>query len=126
MMVAMPMPPPMQSVISAVALPVRSSSSRAVPIRQAPVAPSGWPSAIAPPLTLMRAGSMPSLRAVWSGTVAKASLISQRSMSETAIPAFFSALAEAGAGAVSMITGSAPAVAVARTRARTLRPCALA
>ena len=52
MIVAVPMPPPMQSVMSAVLLPVRSSSSSAVPRIMAPVAPSGWPIAIAPPLTL--------------------------------------------------------------------------
>jgi hypothetical protein len=39
--VAMPMPPPMQRVTSAVLLSARSSSSTAVPSRQAPVAPSG-------------------------------------------------------------------------------------
>src|SRR5690606_21689869 len=52
MMVAVPMPPPMQSVTSAVPLPVRSSSSSAVPSSMAPVAPRGCPMAIAPPLTL--------------------------------------------------------------------------
>jgi hypothetical protein len=41
MIVAVPMPPPMHSVISAVPLPVRSSSSSAVPRIIAPVAPSG-------------------------------------------------------------------------------------
>ncbi len=41
MIVAVPMPPPMQRVTSAVLLPVRSSSSSAVPRIIAPVAPSG-------------------------------------------------------------------------------------
>jgi len=45
MMVAVPMPPPMHSVTSAVDLLVRSSSSSTVPRIIAPVAPSGWPSA---------------------------------------------------------------------------------
>jgi len=40
-MVAMPIPPPMHSVMRAVALPSLSSSSSAVPMRIAPVAPSG-------------------------------------------------------------------------------------
>ena len=53
MIVAVPMPPPMHSVTSAVDLLVRSSSSSTVPKIIAPVAPSGWPSAIAPPLTLI-------------------------------------------------------------------------
>lgn len=48
MIVAVPMPAPMQSVTSAVALPVRSSSSSAVPSSIAPVAPSGCPIAIDP------------------------------------------------------------------------------
>ncbi len=41
MIVAMPIPPPMHSVMRAVALPSLSSSSSAVPMRIAPVAPSG-------------------------------------------------------------------------------------
>ncbi len=57
MIVAVPMPPPMQRVMSAVLLPVRSSSSSAVPRIMAPVAPSGWPMAMAPPLTLTLFGS---------------------------------------------------------------------
>ena len=57
MMVAVPMPPPMQSVTSAVLLPVRSSSSSTVPRIMAPVAPSGWPMAIAPPLTFTLSAS---------------------------------------------------------------------
>src|SRR5262249_54987697 len=59
---------------------------------------------------------MPSARAVCSGTTANASLISHRSMSLTVMPAFLSALAEAGAGAVSMISGSAPAGRLPRGR----------
>src|SRR5215470_10887749 len=65
---------------------------------------------------------MPSARAVCSGTTANASLISQRSMSLTVMPAFLSAFCEAGAGAVSMISGSAPAVAIARIRRGGLAP----
>jgi hypothetical protein len=62
---------------------------------------------------------------VCMGTTAKASLISQRSMSFALMPASVSALCEAGAGALSMITGSAPQVAVARILPRGFRPCAL-
>ncbi len=63
---------------------------------------------------------------VFSGTTAKASLISHRSMSATSIPAFCRALRLAGPGAVSMMTGSLPTVVMARTRARGFRPWALA
>src|SRR5262249_23882481 len=57
MIVAVPMPTPMHSVTSAVEALRRSSSSIAVPRIMAPVAPSGWPIAMAPPLTLTLAGS---------------------------------------------------------------------
>src|SRR5690348_3311245 len=57
MIVAVPIPAPMHKVISAVEALRRSSSSIAVPRIMAPVAPSGWPSAMAPPLTLTFAGS---------------------------------------------------------------------
>src|SRR5579862_12615 len=57
MIVAVPMPAPMHSVIKAVAASRRSSSSSTVPRIIAPVAPSGWPMAMAPPLTLTLAAS---------------------------------------------------------------------
>src|SRR5688572_17719368 len=60
MIVAVPMPMPMQSVTSAVCLPLRSSSSSTVPKIIAPVAPSGCPIAIAPPLTLILSCEMSS------------------------------------------------------------------
>ena len=63
---------------------------------------------------------------VFSGTTAKASLISHRSTSSTDMPALVIALRLAGVGAVSMITGSAPTVATEITRARGFSPWALA
>src|SRR5262249_9983417 len=56
MMVAVPMPAPMHKVTRPVERSRRSSSSSNVPRIMAPVAPSGWPSAIAPPLTLTLSG----------------------------------------------------------------------
>ena len=47
---AIPWPTPMHMVASASLPPVRCSSSVAVSARRAPDMPSGWPSAIAPPL----------------------------------------------------------------------------
>ena len=120
------MPPPMHIVTSPVVSSWRSSSSSSVPISMPPVAPSGCPSAIAPPFTFTFAGSMPVSRIVLSGTVANASLISTRSMSPIVMPAFFSTFGTAVDGAVSMITGSLAVVAVARMRARGRRPCAFA
>ena len=52
MMVPVDSAPPAHMVISAVLLSVRSSSCSAVVISRLPVQPTGWPSAIAPPLTL--------------------------------------------------------------------------
>ena len=87
---------------------VTAGSSSAVPSSMAPVAPSGWPSAIAPPLTLTVARSAPVSRCHASTTDANASLISTRSISSSFMPALSSAYAVAGIGAVSIHTGSAP------------------
>src|SRR5476649_1764009 len=57
MIVAVPMPAPMQSVTSPVERSRRSISSKSVPRIIAPVAPSGWPMAMAPPLTFTFDGS---------------------------------------------------------------------
>ena len=124
MIVAVPMPPPVHMVTSPVVRSRRSSSSSTVPMSIAPVAPIGWPRAMAPPLTLTRSGSRPSSRIVLSGTAAKASLISQRSMSATLMPARSRQRCAAGPGAVSMMIGSLPIAAVARMRARGVTPWA--
>ena len=63
-----------------------------------PEAPIGWPSAIAPPLTLTRSSSMPSIRIELIATEANASLNSQRSTSSGALPIFSSAWRAALAG----------------------------
>ncbi|TWH41917.1 hypothetical protein L612_004300000130 [Rhodococcus rhodochrous J38] len=65
---------------------------------RAPDMPSGWPSAIAPPLTFTFAGSMPSSRAETMPTAANASLISTRSRSFGSTPSRSQALAIARAG----------------------------
>jgi hypothetical protein len=54
MIVAVDMAPPAHMVISAVAASRRSSSCRAVVSSRAPVAPTRWPRAIAPPLSAGR------------------------------------------------------------------------
>src|SRR5690606_31863167 len=53
MIVPVPIPAPTHRLMSAVPLPVRSSSSSTVPRIMAPVAPSGCPIAMAPPHTLI-------------------------------------------------------------------------
>src|SRR5690606_17807126 len=101
MMVAVPMPPPVHMVTRAVVASRRSSSSSAVPMSMAPVAPMGWPSAMAPPFTFTRSGSRPRSRMVFMGTAAKASLISHRSTSPVVMPALARQRSDAGPGAVS-------------------------
>ena len=81
MMVPVASAPPAHMVISAVLPSRRSSSCRAVVIRREPVLPTGWPSAIAPPLTLTLSRSGSCTAAQDSATEAKASLTSNRSMS---------------------------------------------
>ena len=86
------------------------------------MAPSGWPMAMAPPLTLVTSEVMPMSFMNRMATAAKASFISQRSMSPTSRPALASALRAAGAGPVSMMVGSAPETAAEMIRARGVRP----
>ncbi len=89
---------------------MRSSVFSIVVNSLAPVAPSGWPRAIAPPLGLTLAGSalVSFSQAITTG--ANASLISTVSMSSIDRPVFSSAYWVAGIGPVNMNTGSAPRV----------------
>ena len=91
----------------------------------APVAPSGWPIAIAPPLTLSFSLGMP--RSFWnfSTTEAKASLSSNRSMSSTASGAVERLQCRRGRP-TSMIVGSAPLVAVGHAAGPRSQPLAFA
>ncbi len=91
----------------------------------APVAPRGWPSAIAPPFGLTFAGVGTGLLQPRHHHGANASLISTVSMSSIDRPVFFSAYSVAGIGPVSMNTGSAPRALMWWIRARGLRPCSL-
>src|SRR6516165_8797652 len=93
------MPPPMHSV----ARPFFESrfciSCRSVTSTRAPDAPIGWPSAIAPPLTLTFEVSQPRSLLTAQACAAKASLASIRSRSPTLQPALFNAVREAGIAA---------------------------
>src|SRR5690606_1439744 len=57
---AMPMPPPMQSVASPLRASRRPISWSRVVSTRAPEAPMGWPMAMAPPLTFTMSGFQPS------------------------------------------------------------------
>ena len=83
-------------------------------ISTAPEAPSGWPSAMAPPSGLSRRGSAPVSAIQASGTGAKASFTSKTPTSDSETPALVSTFSVAGMGPVSISTGSAPVTAPAR------------
>ena len=102
------MPPPTQRVAKPnVAFLLIISKSKVIKIR-APLAPIGWPMAIAPPLTLTFSRSQPMSRFTVTAWAAKASLASIRSRSLTVSPAFSRAFWEAGIGPVPMIAGIHP------------------
>src|SRR6266511_954580 len=95
---ASPWPPPPQSAAAPSPPPRRLSSSARVSASLAPDMPIGWPSAIAPPLTLTLSALTPRSRIDWMATDAKASLISIRSRSSTDSPALPNACRIALAG----------------------------
>ena len=97
-----------------------------VVIRRAPDAPSGWPSAIAPPQGLSCSSAAPVSRCHISGTDAKASFTSQWSIRSSERPLFASTRRVAGTGAVSISSGSSPRTSKATKRARGTRPRSLA
>src|SRR5262249_30427656 len=102
--IAAPCPPPTHSVASPIPAWRRRISSSSVSTMRAPLTPTGWPSAMAPPFTFMRERSMPPMGserpnssaanfaeaktiALAITCAAKASLISISSMSESRRPA---------------------------------------
>ena len=98
----------------------------AVRARRAPDAPSGCPTAMAPPLGLRRSSSSasPSCLQQPSTWVANASLISITSICARVRPARASALRQASTGPRPMTRGATPATAPARIRARGTMPAA--
>src|SRR5262249_1840123 len=123
---AMPMPPPMQSVARPFLASRFCISCNNVVRMRAPEAPIGWPMAMAPPFTLTLPVSQPRSLFTASAWAARASLVSTRSGSPIFQPAFFSALREAGIGPEPMTLGSTPAVAQEAMRASGFKPRFLA
>ncbi len=74
----------------------------------APVAPSGWPMAMAPPATLILSWGTSKACMKRSTTEENASLSSKRSMSAGVMPAFFSTLRVTSTGPVSISAVSEP------------------
>src|SRR4051795_8046466 len=120
--IAMPMPPPMQSVARPFLASRFCISCSSVISTRAPDAPTGWPIAIAPPLTLTLPVSQPRSLLTAQACAANASLASIKSRSAMFQPAFFSAAREAGIGPVPMILGSTPAWPHDTMRPRTFLP----
>src|SRR5262252_2778774 len=87
-----------------------------------PDAPMGWPSAIAPPLTLIFEVSQPISLLTAIACAANASLISRRSRSFGVQPAFDKHSFEAGTGPMPINFGSTPADEYALTRTSGFRP----
>src|SRR5205823_6461310 len=100
------------------ATPSRASRARMAWSRvtrtRPPLAPIGWPSAIAPPFTLTRFFGMRSSRSTPRDCAANASFSSQRSISSRRRPARSRAFSDAGHGPMPMIDGSTPADAYER------------
>src|SRR5690606_28106939 len=122
MMVALAVPRPSQ-IASKPYLPWRRRNSYAsVPISLAPVAPSGWPSACAPPLTFSLSRLAPNALAHASGTEPNASFTSYRSMSSIDRPVCLRIFSVAGIGPSSTMVGSEPTALMAWMRAIGFRP----
>ena len=96
----------------------RRSSRASVTVRRMPVAASGWPMAMAPPLTLSLGFVEAELARARHHCAPKASLISKRSMSASAQPGDLASNARiAGTGPMPMISGAQPMATPATSRA---------
>src|SRR3546814_931194 len=99
-------PPPMQRLAIPRLPPVRSRAAMRVAMMRAPLAPIGWPMAVAPPWMLTLSCGMPRSFIANMVTQAKASLISNRSTSAIFQPVFSSRRSIAPMGAVVNWAGS--------------------
>ena len=104
-------PPPLHTA----AQPYSPGWSRwiSVTMMREPDEPRAWPSATAPPRTLVLSAGRPRIWALASATAEKASLTSHLAMSAISRPAFLSAIGIAAEGAVPKSTGAHAASAKA-------------
>src|SRR4029077_10538047 len=98
--VVIPWPPPMHWLERANFLPSRFRIWAALPVMRAPVAPSGWPMAVAPPSRLVLAQSIFRSSIQASACTAKASFSSMTSISPIVRPARFRAFCVAATGPI--------------------------
>src|SRR5262245_23165752 len=117
-------PNPMHIVATPYLASRRSSSLTSVAVMRAPVAPSGCPSEMPPPLgfTSSIRSSSPQSRTNWSTTEANASLTSITETSSQPMPAFASARSHACGLPCSIRCGSTPASPNETNRARGSSP----
>ena len=122
---ATPWPTPTHMVARASFPPRFSMPCTAVNASRAPLMPSGWPSAIAPPCGLTKSASSltPSCRKQAMPCEAKASLSSIKSKSEILMPSRSISFFVAGTGPMPMMRGGTAADASPRMRARGVSPC---
>ena len=116
------MPVPMHMVTMPYFCWRRRMPCRMVAVRTAPVAPSGWPRAIAPPSGLTLSGSSSESRITASACAAKASLSSIQSSWSFVSPACFSALGIAAIGPMPITSGRTPATEKLTNRASGVSP----
>ena len=95
----------------------RRSACTTVAARMAPVAPSGWPSAIAPPIGLTTSGFRPRVLITANAWAAKASFSSIQPMSARLKPAALSAAGIASIGPMPISSGGTPRDAKLTNRA---------
>src|SRR5690606_4420365 len=113
MATAVASPPPMHRLAMPRALPWRCSAAISVVMMRVPLAPMGWPSAVAPPCTLILSRGMPRSCMANIATQAKASLISNRSTSPIVQLALARTLLIAPIGAMVKSLGSCACAACA-------------
>src|SRR6202167_967171 len=121
-MTAIPWPPPMHALAMPYRAPRRRSSRRSVSTSRVPLAANGWPSAIAPPFTLVLSRGSFRIFSTARYCAANASFTSIKSICSSLSPASASAFWMAGTGPMPMICGGTPAVAQPTMRPSGLHP----
>src|SRR5260370_14949783 len=106
--IAIPCPPPMHAVANPYRKPFRRSSFTSVITTRVPLAPSGCPSAIAPPFTLVLSRFSPNTFSTARYCAANAPFTSTRSICSSFSPASFSAFCEDGTGPIPIMLSSHP------------------
>jgi hypothetical protein len=115
---AMPCPLPMHILVNKIFFPVLLHSLRPVTICLAPVAPSGCPKAMAPPLGFNLASGTLSVSLQYTAIDAKASLISTMSTSSRVMFSLVRSLGMARDGPMPIMRGARPVTVAATNLAR--------